>query len=226
MARCRQTDAVYAAAIDGRLTAAQQAHRAACHDCRAAINRAAAFDRELEEATGLLATTSLPGGILGIGAARRPRVATGLLAAVVATALVALGGVAVWVGSFPPADAGEPTASPPERMLHVVVSSSRRFAATMVVTSQQGSHASRVEVTLPACSGSYVAVPLGTTWTVQIGEIRYAVGPPSPVAGTAESDLTVRVTYGLGGADVLDGVPADFGLDPQAIVSSTVAPCR
>jgi hypothetical protein len=226
MARCHRTDAVYAAAIDGRLTAAQQAHGAACRDCRAAINRAGAFDRELEEATGLLATTSIPAGILAIGAARRPRVATGLLAASVATALVALGGLAVWVGSFPPADAGEPTASPPERTLHVVVSSTRRFAATMVVTSQRDAHSNRVEVTLPACSGSYVAVPLGTTWTVQIGEIRYAVGPPSPVAGTAESDLTVRVTYGLGGADVLAGIPADFGLDPEAIVSSTVAPCR
>ena len=58
-----------------------------------------------------------------------------------------------------------------------------------------------------------VAVPLGVIWAVEIGEIRYAGGPPSRVAGTAGSDLTVRLTYGIGGAEVL-AVTLELWSDP------------
>ena len=118
------------------------------------------------------------------------------------------------------------TPIPARYTLHVVVSNHRPAAATVEVTSTYDGREYSVSMLVPGCSGAYGAAPLGDSWRVRIGDYSFAVGPPSPTAASASQDLTVRILNGVSGSQVLNGTPAENGLDVEAVSSATVAPCR
>ena len=229
MARCPRADATFLAAIDGVLTDAQRSHAAECEDCSKALDQARVFERELEASAVRLAGPPLPASLLdAVPSVRAPRGAWIAAMAVAATLVVVLAGAAVAVNRGYLA-VGAPVATAPvapRYTLHVVVSNHRLAAATVDVTSTFDGHAYSVSMLVPGCSGAYGATPLGDSWRVRIGDYSFAVGPPSATAGTASQDVTVRIVNGISGSEVLNGTPAENGLDVEAVSSATVAPCR
>jgi hypothetical protein len=229
MARCTRAEATFLAAIDSALTDAQRSHAAGCHDCTAALAQARAFERELESSAVQLAGPALPPSLLDAGLPERGlRTAWIAAVAVAATLVVVLAGAAIAVNRGY-LTVGAPAASTPAApgyTLHVVVSNHRLAAATVDVTSTFDGHAYAVSLLVPGCSGAYGATPLGDSWRVRIGDYSFAVGPPSATAGSASKDVTVRILNGISGSEVLDGTPAENGLDVEAVSSATVAPCR
>jgi hypothetical protein len=229
MARCPRSEATFLAAIDGSLTDAQRSHAPQCADCSKALDEARLFERELEASATQLAGPALPPSLLDVMPPQaQPSGAMIAAAAVAVTLMLVLVGGAVAVSRGYLA-IGAPSAStpPPARYtLHVVVSNHRLSTATVEVSSTYDGREYSVSMLVPGCSGAYGAAPLGDSWRVRIGDYSFAVGPPSPTAGSASRDLTVRILNGVSGSRVLDGTPADNGLDVEAVSSATVAPCR
>jgi hypothetical protein len=230
MTRCERSEAVYLAAIDGRLTDEERAHARGCADCAAALEAAERFDRELEAAATELAGPALPPEITGadaVGARRQQRwigpvsAAAGTLVVVALSLLLAGQAGVVRVGG------PGPNAPPPvPHTLHVLVSNHRQFVITVDAESTVAGATSSSSTAVGGCSGAYLTLPIGDSWRVSVGGVLLGVGPPSPVAGSTSGDLTLRVSYGISAPQILDGTPAANGLDPALITSTDLAPCR
>lgn len=231
MARCERSESTFMAAVDERLTDEERTHAAGCADCAAAVHAALRFAGALESAAVELAGPALPSDLLSTpaGSRREPMGWTGRLSTATLTlAAVGLALVIGWQAGVVRLGGAAPDPGPASapHTLHVLLSNHRRQVITVVAETTVAGVTTRTSLAVDACRGAYFAIPLGETWQVTAAGVLLGTGPPSPVSTTASGDLTLRVSFGVSARQILEGTPADNGLDPTSIVSTDLAPCR